>query len=230
VDVLGQGLGSLAAPSVTGPIDVALVGASLHNGGVLVFNGQGQRWRYGSGGNGWGSNTATRAELDARFGNGTYTVSIAGTTIPLTFSKDFSNAPMMTLAGGEWSDGKYVVAGGRAVTVTTNPFAGWGTDVNDVVGIQVIETGYMSPAITPGTSSANVQTIVLPASARAARPRIPPGVDLWPRGGRAALGRASRQLQQRALGIHHHRQPQGGVGRRERCRDAHVRSSSPGAA
>jgi hypothetical protein len=138
----GVGLSGMTAPFITGPYNPAL---SQSNGGVFVYNAADSGWRYGTSGQGWA--TATLADLNAAFANGTYTITVNGNAIPLTLTGDaYPNAPIMSFSGnGAWANGQYVVDPAQAITITTNAFTGYGTHVDDGICILALVPGYTLP-------------------------------------------------------------------------------------
>jgi hypothetical protein len=163
VNVEGLNVGQLAAPVVTGPFNVAALGSFL-NGGKLVFNAEDASWRLGSpNANDWGS--PTRADLDSKFGSGTYVVNVAGTSVPLQLSGDaYPNAPVLTLTGGTWTAGKYQVDPGKPITITTNAFTGYGSHVDDRIGIFVEGVGEQGQ-FHSAVPNSNTFSFTIPASA-----------------------------------------------------------------
>ena len=160
VGVEGQNIAGIAVPTFTGPINFAAVG-SWYNGGKLVFV-QGTEWGAGPTGNNWGS--PTLSELNSKFLSGTYTITVNGTSIPLQLTGDaYPNVPLLTLTGGAWANGKYVLDPSKALTITTNVYAGYGSHRDDRIGIFVqgsSDTGQFFSAV-PGTK---FMTRTIPAS------------------------------------------------------------------
>jgi len=137
-DVDGLQMSALTAPVVSGPFVLGLPGgpdAPSHNNGTLLYNPVDDGWRYGSpSANDWGMQT--KAGLDASFPNGSYQFNVGGHVISLDLAGDaYPNAPVLTLTGGVWSGGKYLVDPSQAVTITTSAFAGYGTHVDDAIGL-----------------------------------------------------------------------------------------------
>ncbi|MDH5263658.1 MAG: hypothetical protein OEX21_02790 [Betaproteobacteria bacterium] len=142
-DVDGTNIAGITPPTISGPIDTASLGAQ-HNNGTLVYNAADAGWRWGTGARDF--RTTSRSELDRIFGSGTYTFTVNGTSVPLTLSGDaYPNAPMVTLTGGRWADGAYVIDPAQPLTITTNAFAGYGTHLNDVICIFFRGTGFVGP-------------------------------------------------------------------------------------
>ncbi|MEO7741546.1 MAG: hypothetical protein ABIR98_01235, partial [Usitatibacter sp.] len=163
VNVEGQNIGGITAPTFTGPVNFAAVG-SWYNGGRLVYNTEDQAWRSGTNGNDWGS--PTLADLNSKFPNGTYTVTVNGTAIPLTLTGDaYPNVPLMTLSGGAWVNGKYVIDPSKPFTITTNAFTAYRSNVN---GVMVLGTNTALIQGADQTPSPNFLTTTVPAFALAA--------------------------------------------------------------
>jgi hypothetical protein len=144
VDVDGVNIQAIAAPMISGPIDTASLGSFWH-GGLMTYKPGDQGWRLGfPNGLSWGS--PTLADLDSKFASGTYTVVVNGATIPLQLTGNaYPNPPLMTLSGGAWSNGKYVVDPAQPVTITTSAFAGYGTHVDDLICIVAFVPGFSVP-------------------------------------------------------------------------------------
>ena len=108
--VFGGGLGSIAAPVLTGPTNVPT---------PLTFDGA--AWYMAD-------FVPTQALLDARYPNGAYTVTANGRSYALSLGGDaYPNAPILTMSGGAWVDGKYMVDPTRPISVATNTFTGFGS-------------------------------------------------------------------------------------------------------
>jgi hypothetical protein len=142
-DVDGINIGGITPPTVSGPINVGALGA-LHNNGVLVYRPGDSGWRYGLNADDFG--TSSIADLDAKFGGGTYTFNVMGATVALNLTGYlFPNPPRMTLTGGAWSNGRYVIDPSQALTITTNAFTGYGTHVEDVICMAIIGGAFKLP-------------------------------------------------------------------------------------
>ena len=120
-------------PTVSGPISLQ---EPFFNGGVLGYNPEEAWHNIGAGGHGWG--TATEAELDGLFGNGTYTFQIGGSSVSLDLQNvNPVEGPLLTPnhvgSGGGWHDGKYYFTANANHTITVSPFAEWGSNVEDAI-------------------------------------------------------------------------------------------------
>ncbi|MBE2283891.1 MAG: cadherin-like beta sandwich domain-containing protein [Prosthecobacter sp.] len=162
VNVEGAGIDALgAAPVVTGPFQSFHLSdaPATHNGGALLYSSQDAMWRYGSpNANDWGS--PSLADLDARFGSGTYTVTVGGVSVPLSLTGDlYPNTPQVTLGGGVWLGGKYYISPNAILTVATNTFAGYGSHADDTInsGIDGITTHDVFASTSPVTNSLGYQ-------------------------------------------------------------------------
>lgn len=129
---------------ITPPV-VALPAGSLyptqnpfrHNGGILTYvSGQGD-WNYGVDGNNWGGQT--EAERDAAFAFGTYGMTVLGETFSLNFPANAFpvNTPKVTLTGGTWVGGKYLVEANQPLTITTNAFTNFAQNADGVTELDV---------------------------------------------------------------------------------------------
>lgn len=162
--VLGQNIGGITAPTFNGPINFGAVG-SWYNNGRLAYDTEDGVWNAGAQGNNWGS--PTLADLNSKFPNGTYTMTVNGANIPLVLSGDaYPNVPQFTLAGGSWVGGKYVIDPGKALTITTNVFTAYNSNVSGVMVLGGDRMNHMvqgadfvaSPAFMTTTIPANTFT------------------------------------------------------------------------
>ena len=114
----GTTVGAISAPTVTGPIDSASLG-SVWRGGVMGLNGSEWQLFFPPGGE-W--NGPTQADIDAKFANGTYTITVQGQAYPLNLTGDaYPEPPVMTVTSpGQWVDGKFVFDPRAPITVTTS--------------------------------------------------------------------------------------------------------------
>ena len=105
IEVNGQNIASITPPIASGPVNQA--GFCCWNGGQLSYQASEQGWRLGTGG---GYGALSQAILDGTFGNGLYTVTVNGVSVPLNLTGNaYPGPPLVTLTGGAWSGGKYVV-------------------------------------------------------------------------------------------------------------------------
>ncbi|MCM2326529.1 MAG: hypothetical protein NDI88_01435, partial [Lysobacter sp.] len=140
----GTNIAGITPPTITGPFNTAQLGAR-HNNGVMVYNATGNAWRWGA--DGMNFTADTKAEMDSLFGSGTYTIVVNGASVPLALTGDqYPNVPMLTLGGGKWSGGTYVIDPSQPLTLTTNAYAGWGTHRNDVICTFLRGQGYVDTA------------------------------------------------------------------------------------
>lgn len=163
--ISGQNLSGIAPPTVSGPIVLGLPGgpsAFSNNNGKLVYNAHDGSWEYGfPKGDNWGA--TSQAIIDSAFRNGTYTFAGNGIRIPLSLTGDaYPNTPILTLNGGIWSGGKYVLDASHALVITTNAFVGYGTHGDDriAVGLSNGATRIQFHDITPGT---DMVSLTIPA-------------------------------------------------------------------
>ena len=161
--VAGQNLASLQPPVLYGPVDTNAIGAAFWKGGQLGYNATKGNWRLGAPTfDDWTS--PTLADLESKFGNGVYTMSVNGVVLSLNLSGNaYPNIPLITLTGGSWANGKYVIDVDKPLTVTTSAFTGYGSHVDDAIVIEVVG---ISRALqfhfqTPGP---NTLSITVPAN------------------------------------------------------------------
>jgi hypothetical protein len=188
VNVEGTNIAGITAPTTSGPYNLAGLG-SFFNNGKLVYNGSPdeQRWRLGVNGNDWGS--PTLANLNSLFPSGTYTVVVNGQSVALALTGDkYPNVPLLTLTGGAWRNGVYVVDPSRPFTITSDAFTAYGANANGVMGIGVEGVGevFQGHDLVP---SPNFLTMTVPAGTFVAGQEYGAGasyqaiVDLKPNGG-----------------------------------------------
>jgi len=74
----------------------------------------------------------------------------------------YPNDPILTLSGGSWSGGKYLIDPSQALTITTNAFSGYGSHPDDIVRLAVegITDIFQFHSDVPGT---NFLTFTVPA-------------------------------------------------------------------
>ncbi len=133
--VEGQNMSLIAAPTVTPPAGTpGPIGSPFYK--TLYFNAEDLAWRYGPGGNDWG--TLTQLINDSAFPNGTYTFLVDGVSVPLSLTGDaYPNTPQLTLSGGSWINGKYAMHAANALTITTNTFTGYSANIDGRIGLEV---------------------------------------------------------------------------------------------
>jgi len=142
-DVNGNGIGNIAAPTLTGPYNGAAL-EPTNNGGRLVYSPGDTGWRWGTNADDFG--TATQASLDSFFPNGTYTITVNGVSVPLSLTGNaYPNMPLLTLGGGSWSNGKYVIDVNQPLTVTTNAFTAYGSHADDHICAGAIGPSFPFP-------------------------------------------------------------------------------------
>ncbi len=170
VEVVGQNLSGITPPTFSGPINTGALG-SWYNTGKLIYNPGDSAWKAGSPfANNWGS--PTQSDLTSKFGSGTYTITVQGTSVSLQLNgAAYPNIPVMTLSGGTWSGGKYLLDTDKPLTITTNPFTAYGSTPNALISIDTylpgVGTAQLFSAIpalpfpvVPGTNTA---TYTVPA-------------------------------------------------------------------
>jgi len=151
----------LAAGS-TAPTDIS----STHNSGTLVFN-DGE-WRYGSP-NGWGVSNAILGNLNTLFANGPTTVTVQGNTYTLDTNGAANDqaflppvTPTLTMSGGTWSGGKYVIDVSQALTITTSNWAGFHTaGIGGLINIDVdgvADSEVVLSRLAPASFTGNLET------------------------------------------------------------------------
>lgn len=164
-DVDGQNISSISAPTVSGPISID---AGSQNGGVLGYNPTELRvygpggWRYGAP-NFNDRSSPTLSDNNSNFGSGIYTFTVNGTSIPLNLTGNaYPNDPILTLSGGVWSGGKYLIDPSQSLSITTNAFSAYGTHPDDAIFIYAAGSmrALQFHSAVPGT---NFLTYTVPA-------------------------------------------------------------------
>lgn len=167
VNVTGQNLQLLGPPNVTLPPGSLYPSQNpaRHNGGVLGFSAVDGEWRYGVDANGYGA--ATEAARDASFSFGTYGLSVLAETFTLNFPATAfgPNTPKLTLTGGSWSGGKYLIDVTQPLTITTNAFVNFGQNLDGLMYLEIENVG--APQIvfrseSPGAP--NFLSVTIPAN------------------------------------------------------------------
>jgi hypothetical protein len=117
VDIFGTNVAFPTPPMVSGP----------GNGGPLHFVG-GNTWIFGDGNVDY---APTKAQIDSSFPNGAYNVAVNGTNVALNLAGDaYPAVPTMTLTGGAWVNGSYVIDPKLPLTISTNAFATFASGVD----------------------------------------------------------------------------------------------------
>jgi hypothetical protein len=161
--VVGGDMGRLAAPVLSGPVNVGAIG-SAWNGG-LMSQVSSNEWRIGNGN--W-DYSPTPAGLDAVFPSGTYTINVGGKAVALNLAGEaYPNPPVLGLSGGAWIDGMYVVNPSRTLNIVTNAFDSYGAHRDGRINLYVGADGKNLAVIVQNHSSS-------PSSNRASI-TIPPG-------------------------------------------------------
>lgn len=150
-----------AAPIVSGAFNNPEPG---HNGGVLGYNFDDESWDYGFPNfEGWA--VQTQAELDSLFGSGTYSFNVDGLVVPLVLAGDvYPPVPLLTLTGGSWDNGIYVIAPDQELTITTSAYADYGTHVEDAIWLGFFGPNFEYDALQFASSEpTNFATVTIPA-------------------------------------------------------------------
>ena len=162
-NVVGQNMSLLGAPAVTPPAGTPdSISDPFHN--TLFFDGEDLEWRYGPDAIDWG--VLSQATNDAKFPNGTYTFSVNGVSVPLALTGNaYPNTPQVTLSGGTWINGKYAMDAANSLTVTTNVFTGYSSNVDGHISLEVDDSGvefFKSSSPTNNSASYTVPANTLP--------------------------------------------------------------------
>ncbi len=169
-DVPGSNLAGTSPPTPSGPVNLTYLGC-FWNGGQLVYSTQQTRWRIGTPNAAaltsplpinfdWSSQT--QSDLDAIFSNGVYTVSFNGINVALNMAGDLYPAPpVLSLSGGTWRNGIYVIDVTQPFTVTAT-FTGFGAHMSDVIALSA--SNVQTILRVAAESTANTLTLVIPAN------------------------------------------------------------------
>ena len=160
VDILGSNLQSLPTPHVSGPFSAAMSASTFFNGGDLVYDTSSDAWRLGRpNANDWGGTSLT--QLNDNFGDGVYTVSVGQTSVSLNLHGDlYPNIPFISLSGGHWANGEYVIAANQALTITSNSFS----DNADSVGVLSVGGLFQDIQLGSNTPGANIISYTIAAN------------------------------------------------------------------
>jgi len=160
-DVSGQNMRLLAAPTVTPPAGTPDTPENPFYTTLFLDEWGQPEWRYGPNANDWGGTTLEG--IDAKFPSGTYTLSVGGIPVPLSLTGDvYPNTPQLTLSGGAWINGKYAMDAADSLTVTTNVFTGYGSNVDGNIGLWVNDIEVeLFKSTSPAT---NFATLTIPAN------------------------------------------------------------------
>ncbi|MEI6606056.1 MAG: immunoglobulin domain-containing protein [Verrucomicrobiota bacterium] len=153
-DVEGLHMDLLSAPTITPPVGTPNTGgAPFYN--TLYYDAGSASWLYGPNANDWGA--TAQSVIDAMFPSGTYTFSVGGISVPLSLTGNtYPNTPQLTLSGGTWVNGKYAMDAANALTITTNVFSQYNSNVDGHIGLCVNGDGTETFAsASPATNSAS---------------------------------------------------------------------------
>ena len=162
--VSGSNINLLSPPTIAGPTSAFVNSSPYYNGGVLGYNNFAGDWEIGSGAavpNNWGA--PSLSQLNADFANGQYSLNVGGNAINLNLTGDaYANTPLVTLGGGVWSGGNYVIDASQSLTITSSAFNGFGGIPNASIfgGVLGVGTSLIISG-TPGAS--NFLQMTLPA-------------------------------------------------------------------
>jgi hypothetical protein len=156
VIVRGANIASITPPHLAGPFNISGLQGWFNNGN-MVYNASEGEWRAGVHGDNWSSDT--ESGRDALFGNGTYTVSLLGTSVSLNLTGNaYPSPPVITMSGGRWLNGKYVVDATKPFTGTTSAYAGYGSHVNDLIEL------FGQDQLRSNVPGSNTLSVTIPAN------------------------------------------------------------------
>jgi len=143
-------MGTIPPPVLSGPIASASLG--------FTYDAAVREWSTGP------HMSPTQADLDAKFADGTYTATFNGLSVPLVLSgNQYPDAALLTLTGGEWRDGVYVIDPRQSFTIVTSPYVGYGSHAADGLQLAASINGvfFGGTHFTPGGE--NFRTLTVPA-------------------------------------------------------------------
>ena len=139
-DVDGNNISGITPPVLSGPVNAG----PQFNNGTLLYSGGDHGWRLGTP-NADDFGFSSQAALDAAFGNGTYLFTVNGITLHINLTGDqYPDTPVLTLTGGAWLNGAYVIDPSQPLTVTTT-YAGYGSHQDDMMCILIVGGGFPQP-------------------------------------------------------------------------------------
>jgi hypothetical protein len=166
IKVAGTNLNSITAPTVTLPAGSTYPtqNPTRHNGGVLGYNANQQSWGYGVDANNYSAPTA--AERDTSLAFGTYGLNILGTSFNLNFpdTSFHENTPSVTLTGGTWVRGRYLIDVTQPLTITTNAFTNFNKNADGAMQLAVDGVFDQLTFYSDNHSAGNFLTYTIPAN------------------------------------------------------------------
>ncbi|MDF3057832.1 MAG: motif protein [Rariglobus sp.] len=122
---------NLAPLGFTAPTFISAAGSGTAGGTLIYDEDEGQ----------WSEEISfsSQTDLNTAFADGTYTVSVGGTTVELVQSGDlYPNTPMVaTFSQGFWSGGVYYFDPTQDLTITTNAFTAYDSYIDGMINIFV---------------------------------------------------------------------------------------------
>ena len=159
-NISGRNMQLLAAPTVTPPAGTPNTLPNPFYSNLYLDPSDEPEWSYGPNADDW--EEISQSFIDTRFPNGTYTFSVAGVSVPLNLTGNaYPNTPQLTLSGGTWVNGKYAMDATNPLTVTTNVFTGYSSNIDGHISLEVNDSGVeFFKSTSPTTNSA---TYTVPA-------------------------------------------------------------------
>ncbi len=166
VQVSGTNLSGIPAPVVTLPAGslYPTQNPTRHNGGALAYSVNNQEWDYGVDANQYGA--STESARDAAFAPGTYGMSANGTSFNLNFPADTfpENTPTVTLTGGTWVRGTYMIDVTQPLTITTNAFTNFNQNADGAITLNVDGVTNQLVFYSDNHAASNFLTYTIPAN------------------------------------------------------------------
>ena len=138
--------------------------ATQHNDGTLVYSASDDEWKYGLNANNYGGQSL--AGRDAAFAFGDYGMQVAGNSFTLHFADGATypvNTPVVTLTGGSWVAGRYVIDASQTLTITTNAYPNYSHNADGAIELQ-LENSLVDvfTFYSDDTSAPNFATVTIP--------------------------------------------------------------------
>ena len=166
IGIEGEGVEGLPRPTFTMPAAATLPveRPEVFNNGELVLDQAPEmdetEWSLGFG----DQESPDQAGLNALFPNGTYSVSVGERTVVLDLSGDtYPPAPRAVLGGGAWANGDYIIDPAQDLEVSLQPFDGFGTHVEDRVGIDIDDGRFTVERLASADASTTPLSLTIPA-------------------------------------------------------------------
>ena len=163
-EVSGSSLSGITAPSIslaTGST-FSTTNPTEWNNGNLTYNSGSDSWKFGASAQDYGN--PDQSTLDTNFAVGTYGMTVLGHSFSLNFAANDhpANTPTLTLTGGHWLGGRYVIDPSQTLTVTSNAFTNFGANTDGVISLNVDSLSINSLTFYSASPTPNYATVTIP--------------------------------------------------------------------